>query len=136
GAVRTQNSGLRTQNLPYECGSILINSEAIPRNDSDPPTSVNVVTNTVDATAGSTFIRLSTTGMRVPASAATIMFTTIEIASTMPSQTVLKKRATTIAPTSPFMIPLPSPTTTCLNVILPTPETSLSANPRMITVRV
>ena len=51
----------------------------MPKKDKKPITSVIVVTNTLDATAGSILNFLSVIGTKIPNKPATIMFNTIEI---------------------------------------------------------
>ena len=51
----------------------------MPRKDKNPITSVIVVTNTLEAIAGSIFIFLSVTGTNIPNSPATIIVNTIDI---------------------------------------------------------
>ena len=52
----------------------------MPKKDKKPITSVMVVTNTLDAIAGSIFTFFKVIGIKIPNSPATIMFKTIEIA--------------------------------------------------------
>ena len=51
----------------------------MPKNDKKPITSVTVVTNTLDAIAGSILSFLSVTGIKIPNKPATIIFNTIEM---------------------------------------------------------
>ena len=51
----------------------------MPRKDKNPITSVIVVTNTLEAKAGSIFIFLRDTGTRIPNRPATIIFNIIEM---------------------------------------------------------
>ena len=51
----------------------------MPKNDKNPITSVIVVTNTLEAIAGSIFNFLSVIGTKIPKSPATIMFKIIDI---------------------------------------------------------
>ena len=51
----------------------------MPKNDKKPITSVTVVTNTLDAIAGSILSFFSVTGIKIPNKPATIIFNTIEM---------------------------------------------------------
>ena len=54
--------------------------EPIPKNDKKPITSVTVVTNTLEANAGSINIYFKVTGIKIPNKPATIMFKTMDAA--------------------------------------------------------
>src|SRR5690606_2446389 len=88
--------------------------EANPSNRPKPQTSVSVVTNTEDATAGSTPNRSSSTGTKDPAKPATNRLRDIARKTTPPSRQDSPSRTDTAASTAPIAMPLTRPTTSSL----------------------
>src|SRR4051812_18838835 len=109
-----------------------------PSHDANPKTSVKVVMNTDEASAGSTFMARSASGISVPAVAATNMLMSIAAPRMAPSQTFPFHIQTTMAPTRPQAMPLPMPTPASLSSALRVlaQVNSPSAMPRTITVSV
>ena len=85
------------------------NTVARPRNEAKPTTSVNVVMNTDEASAGSTFRAFRPSGTRVPAVAATNMLQTMAMPSSRPSIGSFLVAQATPAATVPSASPFPTP---------------------------
>src|SRR6476469_4722304 len=79
---------------------------ARPRNEKKPITSVAVVTNTADDTAGSIFSRSSVTGTAIPARPAVRLLITIAAAITPPSSGLWNRTATASPISTPRHRPL------------------------------
>src|SRR5262249_35828740 len=120
----------------------LINNVASPRNDRNPPTSVQVVTKTVEASAGSAFSLFRISGITVPEIPAITRLRIIARAMMPPINNIFEPKPnqtqTTTATTSPFANPLANPTKSSLsNTRRPFSQvTSPSASPRTITANV
>jgi hypothetical protein len=96
-----------------------VNSVANPRNEANPQTSVNVVMNTAEASAGSIFSALRPSGMSVPTRPATNRFMTMANARIMPSRKSPFITHATRAAMAPTTTPLPTPTSTFLSSAFP-----------------
>mmetsp|Transcript_23757 Transcript_23757/g.42640 ORF Transcript_23757/g.42640 Transcript_23757/m.42640 type:complete len:259 (-) Transcript_23757:789-1565(-) len=111
-------------------------SAARPRKAKKPTTSVTVVTNAPDANAGSMPTRSRITGMTVPASPATTIFTTMAAAITYPSAGEPNQITPTMPMTTAKIAPLIRPTRTSRRITRHTfaPVKSFVASARTATV--